>query len=280
MKERETMGKVRASAFSVSLDGFGAGPNQDLQHPFGVGGMELPNWLLKTRMFHEMIGQPGGTTDTDDAFARKSMENVGAWIMGRNMFGPIRGQWPDHSWKGWWGPNPPYHVPVFVLTHHPRPPLEMEGGTVFHFVTDGIEAALERASPLSGNICRQACSTNSVWPFRRSFWGKARTCSRGSTCRRWALSAPKASPARTRPTSPYCDGRRNVCAGATLTLNVVPAHMRNCASGAGTHNHRPRSLCKASATSPSLMDHAVWVPAQGRDDGGDVRLTDKTVRCI
>ncbi len=150
MKERETMGKVRASAFSVSLDGFGAGPNQDLQHPFGVGGMELPNWLLKTRMFHEMIGQPGGTTDTDDAFARKSMENVGAWIMGRNMFGPIRGQWPDHSWKGWWGPNPPYHVPVFVLTHHPRPPLEMEGGTVFHFVTDGIEAALERATAIAG----------------------------------------------------------------------------------------------------------------------------------
>jgi dihydrofolate reductase len=144
------MGKVRASAFSVSLDGFGAGPDQDLQHPFGVGGMELPNWLLKTRMFHEMIGQEGGTTDTDDHFARKSMENVGAWIMGRNMFGPIRGQWPDHSWKGWWGDNPPYHVPVFVLTHHPRPPIEMEGGTVFHFVTDGIEAALQRATAVAG----------------------------------------------------------------------------------------------------------------------------------
>ena len=139
------MGKVRASAFSVSLDGFGAAPNQDLQNPFGVGGMELTNWMFKTRMFHEMIGQEGGTTDTDDHFARKSMENVGAWIMGRNMFGPIRGQWPDHAWKGWWGDNPPYHVPTFVLTHHPRPPIEMEGGTVFHFVTDGIEAALERA---------------------------------------------------------------------------------------------------------------------------------------
>jgi dihydrofolate reductase len=144
------MGKVRASAFSVSLDGFGAAPNQDLQHPFGVGGMALPNWLLKTRMFHEMIGQEGGTTDTDDQFARKSMENVGAWIMGRNMFGPIRGQWPDHSWKGWWGDNPPYHVPVFVLTHHARPPIEMEGGTVFHFVTDGIEAALQRATAIAG----------------------------------------------------------------------------------------------------------------------------------
>jgi dihydrofolate reductase len=145
------MGKLRASAFSVSLDGFGAGPNQDLEHPFGVGGMELTNWLFKTRMFHEMIGQVGGTTDTDDRFARNSMENLGAWIMGRNMFGPLRGQWPDHSWKGWWGDNPPYHVPVFVLTHHPRPSIEMEGGTVFHFVTDGIAAALQRAIDVAGD---------------------------------------------------------------------------------------------------------------------------------
>jgi dihydrofolate reductase len=124
------MRKVRASAFSVSLDGFGAGPNQDLQHPLGVGGGELTTWLFKTRTFQEMIGQEGGTTDIDDHFARKSMENLGAWIMGRNMFSPIRGQWPDHSWRGWWGDNPPYHVPVFVLTHHPRPSVEMEGGTV------------------------------------------------------------------------------------------------------------------------------------------------------
>jgi dihydrofolate reductase len=145
------MGKVRASAFSVSLDGFGAGPNQDLEHPLGVGGMELTNWLFKTRMFQEMIGQEGGTTDIDNRFARNSMENMGAWIMGRNMFGPIRGQWPDHSWKGWWGNNPPYHVPVFVLTHHPRPSIEMEGGTVFHFVTDGIAAALQRAMDAAGS---------------------------------------------------------------------------------------------------------------------------------
>jgi dihydrofolate reductase len=144
------MGKVRASACSVSLDGFGAGPNQDLQHPLGVGGGKLTTWLFKTRTFQEMIGQEGGATDIDDHFARKSMENLGAWIMGRNMFGPIRGQWPDHSWKGWWGDNPPYHVPVFVLTHHPRPSVEMEGGTVFHFVTDGIEAALERAMEVAG----------------------------------------------------------------------------------------------------------------------------------
>ena len=145
------MGKVRASAFSVSLDGFGAGPNQDLQNPFGVGGMIIPAWMLKTRMFHEMIGKEGGATDIDDRFARGSMENLGAWIMGRNMFGPIRGPWPDHSWKGWWGDNPPYHVPVFVLTHHPRPAIEMEGGTVFHFVSDGIDAALQRAKEVAGD---------------------------------------------------------------------------------------------------------------------------------
>jgi dihydrofolate reductase len=145
------MGKVRASAFSVSLDGFGAGPNQDLENPFGIGGMVVPGWLLKTRMFHEMIGKEGGAVDTDDGFARKSMENLGAWIMGRNMFGPIRGPWPDDSWKGWWGDNPSYHVPVFVLTHHARAPIEMAGGTVFHFVTDGIEAALKRAREAAGD---------------------------------------------------------------------------------------------------------------------------------
>jgi dihydrofolate reductase len=139
------MGKVRVSAFSVSLDGFAAGPGQDLQHPFGVGADAVPAWLRQTKMFHDMIGQPGGTTGIDDDVARSSMENIGAWIMGRNMFGPVRGSWPDYEWKGWWGANPPYHVPVFVLTHHPRPPLEMEGGTVFHFVTAGIEAALDQA---------------------------------------------------------------------------------------------------------------------------------------
>jgi dihydrofolate reductase len=139
------MGKVRAGGFAVSLDGFAAGPKQDSNHPLGVRGEELMTWIFKTRFFHEMTGQPGGTTDTDDQFARKSMDNLGAWIMGRNMFGPVRGPWPDHSWKGWWGHNPPYHTPVFVLTHHPRPSIEMDGGTIFHFVTDGIEGALERA---------------------------------------------------------------------------------------------------------------------------------------
>jgi dihydrofolate reductase len=143
------MGKVRVSAFSVSLDGFAAGPGQDLQHPFGLGADEVPAWLRQTKMFHEMIGRPGGTTGIDDDIARASMENLGAWIMGRNMFGPIRGPWPDESWKGWWGPNPPYHVPVFVLTHHARPSIEMEGGTVFHFVTDGVESALARAKDVA-----------------------------------------------------------------------------------------------------------------------------------
>jgi dihydrofolate reductase len=145
------MAKVRASAFSVSLDGFGAGLHQDLEHPFGIGADGITKWMRETRMFHEMVGREGGTTDIDDRYARMSMENVGAWIMGRNMFGPIRGPWPDLAWKGWWGPNPPYHVPVFVLTHHPRPSIKMEGGTVFHFVTDGIDAALKRATEVAGD---------------------------------------------------------------------------------------------------------------------------------
>ncbi|VIO67932.1 dihydrofolate reductase family protein [Bradyrhizobium ivorense] len=139
------MGKVRTSAFTVSIDGFGAAPNQSLENPFGEGGMILPTWYLGTRTFRAMFGQDGGGTGLDDDFARKSMENVGAWILGRNMFGPVRGPWPDHSWKGWWGDTPPYHTPVFVLTHHARPDLKMQGGTTFHFVTDGIEAALRRA---------------------------------------------------------------------------------------------------------------------------------------
>lgn len=138
------MGKVRVSAFSLSLDGFGAGPAQDLNNPLGVRGEELHSWMVKTRMFQQMLGKSGGTTDVDNEFAEKSMENIGAWIMGRNMFGPIRGPWPDESWKGWWGDNPPYHVPVYVLTHHARSPVKMAGGTTFYFVT-GIEAALKEA---------------------------------------------------------------------------------------------------------------------------------------
>ncbi len=140
------MSRLRVSAFSISADGFGAGPDQSLDQPLGRGGEDLHRWFLPTRTFQAAVmRQVGGTTGVDDDFAQRSFANLGAWIMGRNMFGPVRGPWPDDEWKGWWGPNPPYHVPVFVLTHHSRPPLEMEGGTVFHFVTDGIETALERA---------------------------------------------------------------------------------------------------------------------------------------
>jgi len=139
------MSKLRVSSFSLSLDGFGAGPDQSLNNPMGAGGMALHEWVLPTRTFQRLFGQEGGETGPDDDFAARGMAGLGAWILGRNMFGPVRGPWPDESWKGWWGDNPPYHTDVFVLTHHARKALEMEGGTVFHFVTDGIHAALERA---------------------------------------------------------------------------------------------------------------------------------------
>ena len=139
------MSKLRVAAFGISMDGFGAGPEQTFTNPMGVGGMALHEWVFPTRTFQRMFGRDEGSTGVDEEFAAAGFENLGAWILGRNMFGPIRGPWPDDAWKGWWGPNPPYHVPVFVLTHHPRAPLEMEGGTTFHFVTDGIHAALERA---------------------------------------------------------------------------------------------------------------------------------------
>lgn len=140
------MSKVRVAAFSLSLDGFGAGPDQSLNVPLGVRGPEIMQWFFPTRTFQRMRGSSAeGTTGIDDSFAAKSFENVGAWILGRNMFGPVRGPWPDDSWKGWWGDTPPYHVPVFVLTHHAREPLQMNGGTTFYFVTDGIESALAQA---------------------------------------------------------------------------------------------------------------------------------------
>jgi len=140
------MAKLRINAFSVSIDGYGAGPNQSEANPMGVGAMALHQWVFNTRTFQKLHGGEGGATGTDDDFAARSFANIGAWILGRNMFGPIRGPWPDGSWKGWWGDDPPYHVPVFVLTHHPREPLVMAGGTTFHFVTGGIHAALEQAT--------------------------------------------------------------------------------------------------------------------------------------
>ena len=144
------MSKVRVHAFSLSIDGYGAGPHQDLKNPLGMGGMGLHTWLFETRTFHEMIRKPGGATGIDDDFARRGFENIGAEILGRNMFGPIRGPWSDHEWKGWWGANPPFHCDVFVLTNHARPSEKMEGGTTFHFVTDGIHAAMERAKAAAG----------------------------------------------------------------------------------------------------------------------------------
>jgi dihydrofolate reductase len=145
------MSKVRVNCFAISLDGYGAGPRQDRVNPLGVGGEALHQWFVPTRTFQAMFGRQEGTTGIDDDYARRGMENLGAWILGRNMFGPIRGDWPDDEWKGWWGENPPYHVPVFVLTHHPRKSLEMAGGTTFHFVTEGIEEALWRAKEAAGS---------------------------------------------------------------------------------------------------------------------------------
>jgi dihydrofolate reductase len=139
--------RLRVCCFSISLDGYGAGPRQDLENPLGVGGLALHEWVFPTRTFQEIHGSGGGggTTGLDDRFAARGMDGLGAWILGRNMFGPVRGPWPDDAWKGWWGDNPPYHTPVFVLTHHARAPIAMDGGTTFYFVTGGIEQALEQA---------------------------------------------------------------------------------------------------------------------------------------
>ena len=144
------MTKVTVFSFGVSLDGFSAGPNQDLQNPLGVGGPALMEWFFPTRVWRSIQGHEGGETGVDNRMAERGFANMGAWVLGRNMFGPVRGPWPDESWKGWWGDEPPYHVPVYVLTHYPRPPLRMKGGTVFHFITDGIHAALEQAKAAAG----------------------------------------------------------------------------------------------------------------------------------
>ena len=157
------MSRVRVCSIGVSIDGFAAGPDQDLAHPLGVGGEGLFGWAFPTRTFTRMHGKGDGTTGIDDTFAARGFEGIGAWILGRNMFGPIRGPWPDDAWKGWWGEEPPYHVPVFVLTHHPRASLEMKGGTTFHFVTGGIHEALDRArSAARGKDVRVGGGTSTV----------------------------------------------------------------------------------------------------------------------
>ena len=144
------MSKLRVLSFAMSLDGYSAGPDQSLENPLGVRGPELMEWFFHTRMWREMQGMDGGETGVDNQIASQGFDNIGAWILGRNMFGPVRGPWPDENWKGWWGDEPPYHVQTFVLTHHAREPIPMKGGTTFHFVTDGIESALKQAKAAAG----------------------------------------------------------------------------------------------------------------------------------
>ena len=146
------MSLLRVHSFSISIDGYGAGPNQDLQNPLGVGGPGLFEWFFHTRTWRRMQGKEDGETGTDDAIAAQGFAGIGAWILGRNMFVPVRGPWPDDSWKGWWGDEPPYHAPVFVLAHYPRAPLKMRGDTVFHFVTGGIHAALQQAKDAANGL--------------------------------------------------------------------------------------------------------------------------------
>jgi dihydrofolate reductase len=142
--------KLRVLSFAVSLDGYGAGPNQDLQNPLGANGPELMDWFFHTRVWRRKQGHDDGETGADNGVEEQAFAGIGSWILGRNMFGPVRGPWPDDSWKGWWGDEPPYHTPVFVLTHHPRAPLRMAGSTEFHFVTEGIHAAFEQATAAAG----------------------------------------------------------------------------------------------------------------------------------
>jgi dihydrofolate reductase len=142
--------KLRVQSFAVSIDGYGAGPDQSLEHPLGVRGPELMEWFFPTRLWRRMQGEDGGETGVDNRMAEQGFAGIGAWILGRNMFGPVRGPWPDEQWKGWWGDEPPYHTPVYVLTHYPRAPIRMKGGTEFRFVTDGIESALEQAKAAAG----------------------------------------------------------------------------------------------------------------------------------
>jgi dihydrofolate reductase len=144
------MARVRVEGFTISLDGYGAGPDQSIEHPLGVGGEALHDWLVATRSWRQLHGKEGGDAGIDEKFATRGHQNVGAWIMGRHMFGPIRGPWPDAAWRGWWGDSPPFHGPVFVLTHHERRSMQMEGGTAFHFITGGIHEALDRARKAAG----------------------------------------------------------------------------------------------------------------------------------
>lgn len=163
------MSKLLVRSFAISLDGFGAGPNQSLENPLGERGPELMEWLFHSRFWRRMHGEDGGETGVDNSIAEQGFDNLGAWILGRNMFGPVRGPWPDESWKGWWGDEPPYHMPVFVLTHHARAPLAMKGGTTFYFITDGIESALAQArEATNGRDVRLGGGTATVREYLRA----------------------------------------------------------------------------------------------------------------
>ena len=163
------MAQVRVESFAISLDGYGAGPNQDGNNRLGVNGTELHQWFFPTRTFQKMHGSGEGTTGLDDEFAARGFKNIGAWILGRNMFGPVRGPWPDMNWEGWWGDNPPYHVPVFVLTHHARPPIHMQGGTTFHFITGGVHEAFDRArEAANGMDVRIGGGPNTIQQYLRA----------------------------------------------------------------------------------------------------------------
>ena len=180
------MAKLRVHNFSMSIDGYAAGPSQGLNAPLGVGGERLHYWVFETEHGRSMIGTEGGTTGVDDEFIAVGDDGIGATVMGRNMFGPVRGEWGDTEWRGWWGPNPPYHHPVFVLTHHPHDPIEMDGGTTFHFVTDGIEAALDRAytaadRPPCSSICGRVWWTRCTWSLHPPCWAGVSGCSTTST---------------------------------------------------------------------------------------------------
>ena len=211
------MSRLRVHSLSMSLDGYSAGPRQDRDNPIGVNGLSLFDWQFATRTFHTEHGQEGGTTGIDDDFVARGFHGVGAWIVGRNMFGPIRGAWPDDSWEGWWGDSPPFHTPVFVLTNYPRASISTSGGTTFHFVTDGIHAALERAFEaaqgqdirLGGGVSaiRQYLRAElidemhcAIAPLRRSVWVPEKACFRVSTYARSAMCAPNTSPPRARRT--------------------------------------------------------------------------------
>ena len=204
------MARFRVSAFGISMDGFGAGAEQSLDNPMGVGGMQVHGWAFETKTFRAMHVGEGDSTGVDEEFAARSFENVGAWILGRNMFGPVRGSWGDESWKGWWGDTPPYHVPVFVLTHYARAPIEMKGGTTFYFITDGIESALRQAREsaggrmfaleeewrLSASTSRRDPLMSCISQFLRYCWERERIFFRGWICRNWELSRIKLSRAK------------------------------------------------------------------------------------